>query len=69
MASNIAEKSAKNREYVRRMLGQKQPAFAAALELAVELVGRELTQDAALCPRRARHRPSCGGFRSPRRGT
>lgn len=69
MATNIAEQSAKNREYVRRMLRQKQPAFAEALELAVELVGRELIHDAALCLRRARHRPPRGAFRSPRRGT
>ena len=31
-----------NMEYVRRLLKQKQPGFAAALELAVDLVEREL---------------------------
>jgi hypothetical protein len=49
VATNIAEQGVKNREYVRRMLRQKQPAFAEALELAVELVGR--AQNAAPCPR------------------
>jgi hypothetical protein len=34
--------SAENMEYVRRLLKQKQPVFAAALELAVDLVEREL---------------------------
>jgi hypothetical protein len=31
----------KNREYVRRLLREKQPEFAAALELAMNLVRRE----------------------------
>jgi hypothetical protein len=35
--------STENMEYVRRLLKQKQPGFAAALELAVELVERELS--------------------------
>ena len=34
--------STENMEYVRRLLKQKQPGFAAALELAVDLVEREL---------------------------
>jgi hypothetical protein len=46
MALNIAEQSLENQEYVRRLLKQKQPAFAAALELGVELVGRKLLAEA-----------------------
>jgi len=38
----ITRQSAENMEYVRRLLKQKQPGFAAALELAVDLVEREL---------------------------
>ena len=38
----ITRRSAENMEYVRRLLKQKQPGFAAALELAVDLVEREL---------------------------
>jgi hypothetical protein len=38
----ITAQSAENMEYVRRLLKQKQPGFAAALELAVDLVEREL---------------------------
>jgi hypothetical protein len=38
----MAEQSTENMEYVRRLLKQKQPGFAAALELAVDLVEREL---------------------------
>ena len=34
--------SAKNVEYVRLLLKHKQPGFPATLELAAELVGREL---------------------------
>jgi len=36
----ITEQSAKNVTYVRRLLRQKQPGFAAALELAVLLAER-----------------------------
>jgi len=32
----------KNREYVRRLLKEKQPGISVALELAMDLVGREL---------------------------
>ena len=38
----ITRQSAENMEYVRRLLKQKQPGFAAALELAVDLVERAL---------------------------
>jgi hypothetical protein len=36
-------KSTENTEYVRRLLKQKQPVFAAALELAVDLVERDFS--------------------------
>jgi len=42
MVKVISQQSMENREYVRRLLKQKQPGFSAALELAMDLVGREL---------------------------
>jgi hypothetical protein len=42
MAKDISQRSMENREYVRRLLEEKQPEFFAALELAADLVGREL---------------------------
>lgn len=36
------EQSAENMAYVRRLLKQEQPGFAATLELAADLVGLEL---------------------------
>jgi len=41
VAKRISRQSMKNREYVRRLLREKQPEFAAALELAMNLVLRE----------------------------
>ena len=41
VAKRISRQSMKNREYVRRLLREKQPEFAAALELAMNLVRRE----------------------------
>ena len=41
MVKSISRQSMKNREYVRRLLREKQPEFAAALELAMNLVRRE----------------------------
>ena len=38
----VTQQSTENMEYVRKLLKQKQPAFAASLELAVELVERDL---------------------------
>ena len=38
----MTEQGTENMEYVRRLLKQKQPGFAAALKLAVFLVEREL---------------------------
>jgi mycofactocin glycosyltransferase len=42
MAKVISQRSMENRQYVVRLLKQKQPGFSAALELAMNLVGREL---------------------------
>ena len=41
MAKGISRQSMENRQYVRRLLREKQPEFAAALELAMNLVRRE----------------------------
>ena len=41
VAKRISRQSMKNREYVRRLLREKQPEFSAALELAMNLVRRE----------------------------
>jgi hypothetical protein len=41
VVKSISRLSMKNREYVRRLLREKQPEFAAALELAMNLVRRE----------------------------
>ena len=42
MAKGISRQSMENREYMRRLLREKQPGFSAALELAMDLAGREL---------------------------
>ncbi len=42
MAEVITWHSAENMQYVRRLLRQKQPAFAATLELALMLAKQEL---------------------------
>jgi hypothetical protein len=49
MAIVMTEQSAQNMEYVRRLLEQKQPGFAAALELAVDLVKRERSSPEMPC--------------------
>lgn len=38
MAKDISRQGMKNREYVRKLLREKQPEFSAALELAMNLV-------------------------------
>ena len=43
MAPHITAESTENTEYVRRLLWWKEPEFAAALELAAELVDWELS--------------------------
>jgi hypothetical protein len=42
MAMVITQQSTENTEYVRRLLKQKQPGFAAALEMAADLAERDL---------------------------
>ena len=42
MARVITQQSAENMEYVRGLLGEKQPGFSAALELALMLAELEL---------------------------
>jgi hypothetical protein len=42
MAMVVTQQSTENMEYVRRLLKQKQPGFSAALELAADLVERDL---------------------------
>ena len=59
MAVVMAEQSAQNMEYVRRLLKQKQPGFAAALELAVNLIEREPRCRGAL-PHNTTSRPCPG---------
>jgi hypothetical protein len=41
MAKGISRQGMKNREYVRKLLREKQPEFSAALELAMNLMLRE----------------------------
>ena len=41
VAKRINRQSMKNREYVRKLLREKQPEFSSALELAMNLVLRE----------------------------
>ena len=43
MTRAITQQSAANMAYVRRLLGEKQPGFSAALELALMLAELELT--------------------------
>jgi len=43
MTRVITQQSAENMTYVRRLLGEKQPGFSAALELALMLAELELT--------------------------
>ena len=42
MAVVVTQQSTEDLEYVRRLLKQKQPGFAAALELAADLVEQDL---------------------------
>jgi len=43
---NTAKQAMANMEYVRRLLEQEQPVFAASLELAARLVERKLREPA-----------------------
>jgi hypothetical protein len=61
---NSAEQAIENVEYVRRLLGQKRPGFAASLEFAVSLAETSMEKpvdDELICC--ARRRPA-----SPARG-
>ncbi len=49
MAMVITQQSIENMEYVRRLLRQKQPGFAAALELVADLVERDLRSPETPC--------------------
>jgi hypothetical protein len=42
MAAKTVEQAIENMEYVRRLLGQKQPGFAASLELAASQLVADL---------------------------
>ena len=42
MTMVTSEQSTANKEYLRRLLRQRQPGFSAALELVVDLLGQEL---------------------------
>ena len=44
MATKTVEQAMENMEYVRRLLGQKQPGFAASLELAASQLERKLRE-------------------------
>jgi hypothetical protein len=48
MTKIISQQSIENMKYVRGLLKQKQPAFAAALELAAELAESELRSSGVL---------------------
>ena len=39
---NTAKQAVENMEYVRRLLGEKQPGFAASAELAVSFIHRQI---------------------------
>jgi len=41
MAKGISRQGMKNREYVRKLLREKQPEFSAALKLSMNMVRRE----------------------------
>lgn len=49
MAKVISQQSMDNREYVRGLLKEKQPGISVALELAMDLVGRELRSRETQC--------------------
>ena len=55
MATAITEQGAENRQYVRTLLGYREPEFSAALELAAELVTREERLNPPASPRRCSH--------------
>src|ERR1700761_7279583 len=66
MAMKSVKQAMDNMEYVRRLLGEKQPRFAASLELAVSQVERKL-REPARAPRN-RHDAHCSAAGFPSRG-
>jgi hypothetical protein len=61
---NSAKQEMENMEYVRRLLGQKQPGFAASLECAVSLaetsMGKPMDDELICCARRRPASPARG---------
>ena len=51
MVAKTVEQAIENMEYVRRLLGQKQPGFAASLELAASQLVADLGPDGTAWPR------------------
>lgn len=60
MAMNTVKQAMENMEYVRRLLGQKQPGFAASLELAASQLERNL-REPVMAPQNRRHVRSPAG--------
>jgi hypothetical protein len=54
MAMKTVKEAMENMEYVRRLLGQKQPGFAASLELAASQLERKLRESVS-APQNCRH--------------
>ena len=54
MAMKTVKAAMENMEYVRRLLGQKQPGFAASLELAASQLERKL-REPVIAPQNRRH--------------
>jgi hypothetical protein len=54
MAMKTVKEAMENMEYVRRLLGQKQPGFAASLELAASQLERKL-REPVMAPQNRRH--------------
>ena len=54
MAMNTVKQAMENMEYVRWLLGEKQPGFAASLELAASQLERKL-REPDMAPQNRRH--------------
>jgi hypothetical protein len=54
MVMKTVKQAMENMEYVRRLLGQKQPGFAASLELAASQLERKL-REPVMAPQNRRH--------------
>jgi hypothetical protein len=64
MAMKSVKQAMDNMEYVRRLLGEKQPRFAASLELAVSQVEKKLRESAKAPRNRRDARCPAAGFPS-----